>query len=331
MVEYNTVNAKLSNSELNKLKRAVNINEGTTLRMNARMFNSDNLPLELLLTTRQTTKLRNAIENNMSTDIKLPKVQVSKIIQSGGFLGKLLDPLLRTGLPLLKSVIKSLGLLDLTAVSSAIDAGDQKKIYGSGTTTLVISNEEINDIMKIVKALEDSGILLKGVTKTVENEVKSQSGGYSNLLLGTLASTLLSNLIQSGKGIYRTGYGNKRDLKKALIPPHPSTNFEIEEYYENEPRFNGVYSRDNLPKTIKNGAYVINLNENADVGTNWIALYVKIMKLFNLIVLVLNVFLKKLKDLLDIKTKANIFRIKADNSIMCGYFCIGFIEFYVCR
>ena len=64
-------------------------------------------------------------------------------------------------------------------------------------------------------------------------------------------------------------------LKKALIPPHPLTNFEIKEYYENEPRFNGVYSRDNLPKTIKNGAYIINLNEYANVGTHWIALYVK--------------------------------------------------------
>ena len=81
MVEYNTVNAKLSNSNLNKLKTAVKNNEGTT-RKNAKMFNSDNLPHELLLTTRQTTKLRNAIENNMSTDIKLSKAQISKIIQS---------------------------------------------------------------------------------------------------------------------------------------------------------------------------------------------------------------------------------------------------------
>ena len=138
--------------------------------MNARMFNSDNLPHELLLTTRQTTKLRNAIENNMSTDINLSKAQISKIIYSGGFLGKLLGLLLKTGLPLLKSVIKPLGLLGLTAASSAIDAGIQKKIYsGSGTTTLVISNEEINDIMKIVQALEDSGILLKGVSQTTKN------------------------------------------------------------------------------------------------------------------------------------------------------------------
>ena len=137
------------------------------------MFNGNNLPHELLLTTRQTTKLRNALENNMSTDINLIKAQMSKIIQSGGFLGKRLGPLLKTGLPLLKSVIKPLRLLGLTAASSAIDANIQKKIYsGSGTTTLVISNEEMNDIMKIVQVLEDSGILLEGVTKTIMNETK---------------------------------------------------------------------------------------------------------------------------------------------------------------
>ena len=165
MVEYNTVNAKISNLQLNKLKSAVKNKQGTTLRMNAKMFNGNNLPHELLLTTRQTTKLRNAIENNMSTDIKLSKAQIVKIIQSGGCLGKILGPLLKTGLPLLKSVIKPLGLLGLTAASSAIDAGVQKNIYGSGTTTSVISSEEMNDIMKIVQALEDSNILLKVVTK----------------------------------------------------------------------------------------------------------------------------------------------------------------------
>ena len=91
--------------------------------MSARMFNGNNLPHELLLTTRHTTKLRNAIENNMETAIKLSKAQISKIIQSGGFLGKLLGPLLKTELSLLKSVIKALGLVGLTAASSAIDAG----------------------------------------------------------------------------------------------------------------------------------------------------------------------------------------------------------------
>ena len=131
MVEYNTVNAKLSNSQLNELKTAVKNNEGATLRISATMLKSDNLPHELLLTTRQTAKLRNVIKNNMSTDIKLSKAQISKIIYSGGFLGTLLSPLLKTGLPLLKSVIKPLGLLGLTTASSEIDAGGQKKIFGS--------------------------------------------------------------------------------------------------------------------------------------------------------------------------------------------------------
>ena len=85
MIEYSKVNAKLSNSQLNKLEFAAKNRQGTILRMNARMFSANNLPHELLLTTRQTTKLRNAIANNMSTDIKLSKAQISKIIQSGGF------------------------------------------------------------------------------------------------------------------------------------------------------------------------------------------------------------------------------------------------------
>ena len=122
------------------------------------MFNWNNLPHELSLTTRQTTKLRNAIENNMSTDIRLSKAQISKIIQSGRFLGKLLDPLLKTGLPLLKISHKTTWIIDLTAASSAIDAGVKKRYLVLETTTLVISNEEINYIMKIVQALENPGI-----------------------------------------------------------------------------------------------------------------------------------------------------------------------------
>ena len=216
MVEYNTVNVKLSNSQMNKLKSAVKNNKGATLRMNARIFNGNNLAHELLLTTRQTTKLRNAIENNLQTDIKLPKARISKIIQSGGFLGKILGPLLKTGLPLLKSVIKPLGLLRLTAASSAIDAGIQKKIYGSGTTTLVISNEEMNYIMKIAQALEDSNILLKGGTKTIKNETKEQKRGFSSILLGTLEASLRGDLLTknlSGKGTVKAGEGSIRAEK----------------------------------------------------------------------------------------------------------------------
>ena len=87
-----------------------------------------------------------------------------------------------------------------------------------------------------------------------------------------------------------------------LIPPHPLTNFELQKCYKYEPRFNGIFSRNNLPKKIKDGAYIINLDEYANVGTYWIALFCKKMKLFILIVLVLNIFLKKLKNLLEIKT-----------------------------
>ena len=196
MIEYNTVNAKLSNAQLNKLKSAVRNRQGTILRMNARMLSANNLSHELLLTTRQTTNLRNAIENNMSTDIKLSKAQISKIIQSGGFLGKRLGPLLKTGLPLIKNIVKLLPKsvlipLRLTAAASAADAGIQKKIYGSGTTTLVILNEEMNDIMKIVQALDDSNIPLKRVTKTIKNETKEQKGDFLSMLLGTLGASLL--------------------------------------------------------------------------------------------------------------------------------------------
>ena len=204
MVEYNTVNAKLSNSQLNKLKSAVKNRQGTTLRVNSKIFNRNNLPHELLLTTRQTTKLRNAIESNMSTDIKLSKAQISKIIQSGGFLGKPLGPLLKTGLSLLKLVIKPLGLLGLTAASSGIDAGVQKKIYGGGSKTLVISNNDIQDVLKIVKSLQDSGLLRKGVTKTIHNGIYEQKGGFLLMFLGTLGASLVCDLLiknLSGKGV----------------------------------------------------------------------------------------------------------------------------------
>ena len=86
-----------------------------------------------------------------------------------------------------------------------------------------------------------------------------------------------------------------------MIPTYPLTNFEIRQFYQNEPRFNGVFSRDNLSE-MKNGSYVINLDEYADLGTNWIALFIEKLKLFISIVLVLNMFLKKLKNLLEIKT-----------------------------
>ena len=204
-----------------------------------------------------------------------------------------------------------------------------------GRTTFVISNEQMNDIMKIAQALEDSGILLKGVTKTIKNETKEHKGGFLSMLLGTLDCSLIADVLTKnlfkGKGSVKAGKETVRageGIKKVLIPPYPLTNFEIEGYYENEPRFIGVYSRDKLPKTIKNGAYVIKLDEYADAGTYWIALYVK-----NNEVIYFDSFgdehvPKEIKRFIGLEnTKTNIFRIQADNSIMCGYFCIGFIDF----
>ena len=132
MVKYTKVNVRLSDSQLKKLKDAVSNNTGTTLRISLKMFDGNDLPHELLLTTRQKTKIRNAFNNNTSTDIKFSKAQINKIIQSGGFLGKLLGPLLKTGLPLIKNVIKPLAKsvlipLGLTAAASAADAGIHKK------------------------------------------------------------------------------------------------------------------------------------------------------------------------------------------------------------
>ena len=109
---------------------------------------------------------------------------------------------------------------------------------------------------------------------------------------------------------------------------HPLTNFEIQEYYKNELRFNGVYSRDNLPKTIKSGAYVTNIDEYEDVGTHWIALYAKDNEITCFDSFGVEHDSKEIKKLIGHKSiKTNIFRIQADNSLMCGYFCIGFIDF----
>ena len=117
-----------------------------------------------------------------------------------------------------------------------------------------------------------------------------------------------------------------------MIPEHPLTNFKVQKYYQNEPRFNGVYSRDNLPNKIKEGAYVINLDEYSDIGTHWIALYVNAKTItcfysFGVehIPKEIKAFFKRSADKFTIVT--NIFRMQANDSVMCGYFCIGFIDF----
>ena len=193
MTQYNSLNVKLSNSQLNKFKSAIKNETEVVLRLSSNMIgdNETNFLHKLLLTNRQVANIRKAFANHSSADIKL-----SKMIQLGGFLGRLLGPLLKTGFPLIKNVIKPLTKsvlipLGLTAATSATDAGIHKKILGSGYTTLIISNDELEDVIKIVKSLEDSGLLLKGVTETIQNEVKKQKGGFLSTLLGILGASLL--------------------------------------------------------------------------------------------------------------------------------------------
>ena len=124
--------------KLNKLKKAVKYNEGATLKLGIKDVNKDELPHELLLTTRQNTKLRNAINNNLATDIKLSKAQIKTLIRSGRFLGKLssklVGPLMKVAMPLAKNVLAPLGL---TAAMPAIDGSIQKKIHGSQVKLII--------------------------------------------------------------------------------------------------------------------------------------------------------------------------------------------------
>ena len=174
------------------------------------------------------------------------------------------------------------------------------------------------------------------------------------MLLGTLGASLLGNLLSGGKGIMRAGKGSVASRTKGngivragegsgskkklnlLLPFHPLTNIEISEYYKNEPRFNGVYSRNNLPKTIKKGAYVINLDEYENAGIHWVALFVKTNEAIYFdsfgiehIPIQINKFINNdtTKSSSLERIESNIFRIQAYDSIMCGYFFIEFINY----
>ena len=142
MTQYNSLNVKLSNSQLNKFKSAIKNETEVVLRLSSNMIgdNETNFPHKLLLTNRQVSNLRKAFANNSSIDIKLSKTQLSKMIQSGGFLGRLLGLLLKTGLPIIENVIKPLAKsvlipLGLTSAASAEDARIHKKMLGSGNMT----------------------------------------------------------------------------------------------------------------------------------------------------------------------------------------------------
>ena len=223
------------NTQLNKLKSAITNENEVVIRLSPSMIGDStdqtNFPHELLLTDRQVSSIRRAFANNSFVDIKFSKARLPKMIQLGEFLGKLLGPLLRTGLPLMKNVITPLAKgvlipLELTAAASAAHAGVHQKILGSGAhTALIISNKDMDDLIEIVKSLEDSGLLLKGVTESIQNEIKEQKGGFLSMLLGTLGASLLGNILsgkginekdkgknKAGEGIIRAGEGNNMDF-----------------------------------------------------------------------------------------------------------------------
>ena len=214
------------------MKSAIKNEPEVALRLSSSMIgdNETNFPHKFLLTNKQVSNLCKAFANYLLTNIKLLKIQISTMTQSGGFLGRLLGPLLKSGLLLIKNVIKPLVksvliLLGLTVAEAAADAGIHKKNLRTGTTTLVISSDEMKNIIKIVKSLEDSGLLLKGVSKTIQNKAREHKGGFLSMLLGTLGATLLGNILagkgvnragkgrginRAGEGIISAGYGNKK-------------------------------------------------------------------------------------------------------------------------
>ena len=158
----------------------------------------------MLLTNTQVLRLRQVFANNSSADLKLSKTQLHRKERPGWFLGRLLGPLLKNVFKTLaKSVLIPLGL---TTAASAADAAIHKKMFVSGTTTLIISNEEINNIMKIIKSLEESSLSIKGVSEAIKNEAKGQKRQFLKMLSGILSASLLGNLL-TGKGTIRAGEG----------------------------------------------------------------------------------------------------------------------------
>ena len=157
----------------------------------------------------QVSRLCKAFANNSSANIKLSETQLQKIGPQGRVLGRRLGPLLKTRLPLISNILKTLAKsvltpIGLTTPAWATNAAIHKTMFGSGFRTLIISNEEMNDIMKIVKSVEESELLIKGVGEAIKNEAKEQKGGSLRTLLGNLGAILLGNLL-TGKGTIRAG------------------------------------------------------------------------------------------------------------------------------
>ena len=227
MIQYNTFNVKSLNSQL-KLKSAIKNGTEVTLSLSNIISDSNdenNFPHKLLFTNTQASRLCKVFANNYSANKKLSTTQIHKIGQSEGFLGRLLGSLIKTRLPLIANILKLLAKsvlipLGLTAAASLTDAAIHKKMFGSGFTKLIISNEEMEDIIKIVKSLKDSGLLIKGVSETIKNETEEQKRGFFSMLLGTSGASLLGKLL-AGKGTIRAGEGTIRARENFWCHPIP--------------------------------------------------------------------------------------------------------------
>ena len=173
MVQHKKIDLNLTNTQLKRIQDAVKNNNGTTIRLSNKNVNKNHLIHELYLTQRQMEKIIDKIRNNMSTDKKLSRVQINKIIKEGRNLGKLLmsflPKLIKPAISIGKNILAPLGL---SAAMSAADTAILKKMYGSGNTTLIISNDDMDDLIKIITALEEHDILLKGTSRTIKNETK---------------------------------------------------------------------------------------------------------------------------------------------------------------
>ena len=208
MTQCNTLSIKLSNWQINRFKSGIKNGTEVTLKISSNVVgdsnDENNFLHKLWLTNTQVSRLCKAFANGSSANTT-SKTQLHKIRQSGGFLSRLLGPLLKTGLPLIGNILKPLAKsvvipLGLTAaVAAATDAAIHKKMFRPGcpldlayhATTPITSNEEINDIIKRVKSLGESGLLIKGVSETIKNEAKKQKAGFLRMLLGASGASLL--------------------------------------------------------------------------------------------------------------------------------------------
>ena len=200
------------NSHLSKIKSGIGNKSQVILNLSSIFFDDfnkeGNFLHKLLLTNTQVSKICKVFSNYSSANVKLPKTQLPKMIQLGKYPERLIASFLKNCFSLMKNVLKPLGKsalipLGLATAALATDVAILKKIFRSGMTALIISNEEMDDIMKIIKFLKESGLLIKDGSETIQNEAKEQIGAFFGMLLGTLRTSLLGNLL-TGKEVKRS-------------------------------------------------------------------------------------------------------------------------------